>query len=490
MIRSLAAISVGVSFCANAWAGGLVVWMEPGTPPPAAVDRAVKLTTATDARTGADMAFLSQPSSAEDDKRYAALQMAINAAKSKWNDFDVEMQIASDLDKALDPIDVIRDTKDRDIVVEARLWQGAAIARAFDANEFTTGSRAAPWREQIGEIVANKPWARALALDAAVTDAKKEPTTKSDFDKLASALVAVPDGSLSVANLPAGSSLFVDGTEGKAVGGLVSVRPGSHYVHVVRNGAISGRQIISVESGDRAAVTLAVSAAHVTDAHAKVLAGTTTGLPDDVKGAIDRFVAGYDGPVFIAATQEGKTVVLPYAHDARLLKNQPVTVVLAGEIGPEVVISPIFDEHDGQTVTAPGASGSLGAQLGIYYGAILGGLDIAVTPGHTVSFLNNAGNGNVDTSVLLQPWGGVGVYFLRPIGTKPSLLLAGTYGWNGPAHAAFGGKLTIGVPLKEEGSRFHITLGGNAAGKSLWDQGDAKTPEYVFYLRLGLGGAL
>jgi hypothetical protein len=488
-VRILAALW-GWLACSDAFAGGMVVWMEPGAPDAGSAERAVKLTAASDSRNGADLAFPAQPLGPDDEKRYATLRETLAAAKAKWNDFDVELQIASDLEKALEAIDVVRDAADRSLLLEARLWQGAAIARAFDANEFATGGRAEPWRVKLGSNLYNRAWARALALGGPNEEVPAEATTRSDFDKVSGQLIASVEGSVSVSGLPAGATVYVDGREATVAGGLISVRPGTHYVHVLRDGVVHGRQQVVVESGERAPMVSRVPADQLQAAHQQVVSGGSGPLPEAVKKALDAAIAGYAGPVFLGAVEGGRAVVVPYTNGAQLIKAKPVTVVLAGEIGPQVVVSPLFDDSEGRNVTAPGASGSLGAQLGIYNGVVLGGLDLVVTPGHTMSFVNNRGDDNVHTSVLLQPWGGLGVYFLRPLGRKPSLLLAGTYGWNAPAHVVAGGKLTIGIPMAEEGSRFHITLGGNGAAKSLWDQGDAKTPQYTFYLRFGLGGAL
>ena len=110
---------------------------------------------------------------------------------------------------------------------------------------------------------------------------------------------------------------------------------------------------------------------------------------------------------------------------------------------------------------------------------------MAITFGNTIIYGNRDETDNVTTSVLPQGWGGVGAYILRPNEAHTTLLLAGTYGWYGPAHAALGGRLILGVPIDDRGTWFRVSLGGAHAGKSLWDTGSTKTPMTVLFLRLG-----
>ena len=47
--------------------------------------------------------------------------------------------------------------------------------------------------------------------------------------------------------------------------------------------------------------------------------------------------------------------------------------------------------------------------------------------------------------------------------------------------------MKIGMPLDDEGTWFRLTVGGNTAAKSMWDEGNDKTPMHVLFLRLGFG---
>ena len=129
-----------------------------------------------------------------------------------------------------------------------------------------------------------------------------------------------------------------------------------------------------------------------------------------------------------ALDEKGRVEILPYARGAVLYKQKPVTFVLAGEIGGGVVVSSMFNEPGGANVTAPAMMGHLGFELGIYNFAILGGSDLAITPANTLKFGRQDGSGDVTTSIQPRPWGGLGLYVLRPSGTTPTMLVAGTLG--------------------------------------------------------------
>jgi hypothetical protein len=491
-MRSLAILLGCLSAVDALAADGIVVWMEPAVPGEKALQRAENVAGPTSHLSHLDLAFPPQPASDEDTKDYVQLRDVVAASRAKWEEFEVELGIATDLEAAFQKIDVVRDERDADQIVVARALQGAAAFRAFDPNDFGQSERAAPFRIVFpGTDPLIRPWVEALALDPdhKLGQDVAESSTWPDLQKLQEAVGLLSDGWIDVSALPAGASLVVDGKAVTPSDAKVPLRPGNHYVHVLKQGVISGRSRIEITPGDTIPVPMVVSADELGAARAQVVEGTTTGFPDDVKSALEQIAAHYQGPIFVGAVEEGRAVVLPYARGATLLKSTPVTFNLVGDIGPEVVISSLFDESEGELTTAPGASGSLGMEFGIYNAVILGAMDIAFTPTETVTWANSENTENVSGSALPQPWGGIGLYVLRPVGASPYLLLAGTYGFNGPAHMAPGGRLTVGLPLKDEKSWIRITLGGTTSKDMMEDWRPVigrVTPMHTGFLRVGL----
>jgi len=78
---------------------------------------------------------------------------------------------------------------------------------------------------------------------------------------------------------------------------------------------------------------------------------------------------------------------------------------------------------------------------------------------------------------------------LRPTGTTPVLLLSGTYGWDYPAHMAFGARVSFGTLIEDEGTWFRLTVGGNTSGSPIakWQDEGFDQPMHTLFFRIGLG---
>jgi hypothetical protein len=491
-MRAAWILALGCLWGMPAWAG-VVVWMEPMVPDSKTTEKADNKTGGTAHMGGEHLAFPPQPSTPADNATYDALRKSLTDGKKRWDEFEVEYELAVQIQSMLDGVGVVRDDRDLGEIVAARLFQGAAVAVAFEPDEFKNGDRAAPFRvDGIGDAT-NRPWLEAMAIDPGRAYSRSDVVDGASFpllQKAAEVVSVLPAGKLTVPKLPAGAKLFVDGRETNA-SGAVEVRPGTHYAHLVWNGEISGRTKIDVASGGSAALSVLVDAKELSEAKAQVIKGSTAGFPVDVQKALDELAPEDGGAIFVAAIDDGKVVVLPYARNAALLKQRPVTVVGAGEIGGGATMSGIFAGSDGKLVTAPTLSGGLSLELGIYNGLILGGLDASITPMNTIAYGPADGSEvqeNTYTSVLFQPWGGLGAYILRPTGKTPTLLIAGQAGWDQPAYVSYGGRISLGVLVDKSNTWFRMSLIGKVAPKSAWDEGDDATPMYSFFLRFGLSG--
>jgi hypothetical protein len=488
--RSLVLLAA-VAASPAAWAGSdVAIWMEPSVPEPRVLSRADTDTGGTAHLAWTDLSFPPAPPTAEDEAEYVALSAVLDASRAKWAEFEVEQGIARDIDAALSAIDVIRNEHDRDILIEARLLQAAAIARAFEPEEFGTEKKAADWRLTLDDRVLVRAWLDAAAL----TNERRfnasdlvDGTAWADFRRDEDALFSVESAQIDLSTAPPEVKVVVDGREVPAGQKAVELIPGQHWVHVIHHGKIAGRKVLRIEAGQTVPLPREVSDAELADAKARVIQGTTTGLPAGVKAAAERLKAAYGGAVFLGATDERKYEVVPYLGAASLQQRKPVTFLGVGEVGGGFIMSPIFNESNGDVLTAPAVQGGLGFELGIYNFALIGGFDVSFTPSNTVTFGSQDETENRNTPILPQAWGGLGGYILRPVGRKPSLLAAATFGWNGPAHLAAGGRLSVGIPLDDHGTWWRFTFVGNHFPSSMWDTGSTKTPMTVLMLRTGLG---
>jgi hypothetical protein len=273
------------------------------------------------------------------------------------------------------------------------------------------------------------------------------------------------------------------------VQGRVALRPGRHYLHVARDGVIGGRTVVDITPRETTRWPTALTREQLAAARGAWLADPRAKLPEEVRRGLASLEKVDGGPVFLAAIDDGRVEIAPYTGGAQLRARQPVTVVLYGEGGPAIVVSPLFDESAGAMVTAPAAAGAMGVEVGIFNAAIVGGFDLAITPGETVTYANSDGTDNVSSPALPQPWGGLGGYLLRPTGQKPTMLIAGTMGWNGPAHLGVGGRIAFGLPLQDGLSWFRLSLGGSTAAAPLakWQPVVGEyLPMHVVFLRVGI----
>lgn len=493
LVRTLALAGLTAGLTAPAWAGGLVVWLEPTAPTDKAVLKyAERMAGPVQHRAHPDLAWVATPTSAADDEAYKKLRETIATARARWDEFEVEYGLATDLEAAIQAITVMRTESDRDLVVEARTLQGAAVSRAFAHDAFVadTDGRAKPFRFATADDILDKPWVDALALlpTHKIPQDRADASTWSELSTMQGAVAKLADATLDASALPAGATLWIDGQPAALTDGKVALRPGRHYLHAVMGNVVFGRRAIDVDTGAAVDLGFAVDAAELKAAHDPLVAERTIdGLTGDVKAALDGQAKVFTGPVFVGAVDEkGNAVIRPYANNARLIPQRPVTVAFLGELGPQVIVSSIFEESDGEVVTAPAISGGLGLELGIYNGILTGGAELAITPGHTVARAVSDTE-NAYSSAMLQAWGGAGFYILRPVRRQPLLAIVGTYGFYSPAHLAPGARLLFGLPVgKEDGTWLRITLGGATAPKSMWDAGNEATPLSALWLRVGV----
>lgn len=472
----------------NVAQAGIVVWMHDAIDEKF-TERADKKTGGTEHTDALDLAYRPAAYGEDDDAAYEALRKAVSDGKKRWNEFEVELEIARDLGKAIEGITVVRGEADREKLIEALLFQGAAAYVAFSAQGFVSSDDAEPYRYARVGGAGVLPWADAIALDAERDPLPSDLADGATFPKLSGELPelrGLQKGTITFTPVGPSDQRFVDGR--KVEGDSVEVAPGLHWIHVLRNGAIAGRQMVRVGPGKEVQHARQAAPEDVTKARERVLSGTTTGFPESIRKGLERIAMVHGGQVFVGAEEEGKMVVLPYAHGAALLRQRKVTVLAVGNIGGGLIASPIFDQaENGDTRFAPMGGGELGLELGLLNVVVMGGVDLSFTPGNTVTHGKRDGTKNIDTSIYVQPYGGLGFYILRPTGRKATMMLAANYQWLHPAHHSVGGRLAIGLPIDQTGAAwFRVTVGGSGFPKSTWDEGDDKTVMIQSFLRLGV----
>lgn len=491
MCRFFVSIAAVVASAQVASAGPLVVWLEPQVPDTRAVRKVESNTGESTHLSHVDLAFPPQVASDQDDAAYDALRAEVIDGRASWDEWDIELALAQDLYDALQDVTVVRNERDLRDVVDAHLLAGAAVSRAFPPDEFSTLPAAEPFRLSAPGGPINRGWYTAMALDQERTFARADIADGAPFDDFVQVQRRAdefPVGTIELDRVPDTAQVFVDGTfVGTGVQGL-ELAPGEHYFHIVRGGRISGRQVVQVESGRSISTPMAVDEGELAAARSAFLEGSMGAFPEDVSASLDAIQRTLRQGVFLAAVaDDGRVEVRPY-RGAELVGKRLVTFMGTGEIGFGLASSALFDGANGETVGAPGVQGGLGVEFGISHFAMMGGMEAAFTPTETVTYGNQDQTENNSTAVLPQPWGGLGVYILRPNKPRATLLLAGTYSYISPGHAGLGGRVIFGLPIDDDGTWFRITAGGAHAGDvtKSWDGVFAdRVPMDLLFFRLG-----
>lgn len=487
--------------CTIAEAAPLVVWLNESPPSERTVARADRQTGGARHIPLADLIFPPTEQDADSNDALDALAAAVDAGKLRWEEFEVEQAIAADIADALSGVEMLGRSRARDEVVSTLLFQGAAIARAFDPRTFPKESAAARWRYPIGDDDAvPRAWLDAVALagDRPITRADLvDGTGWVDFQRAEPLIRALPPATL---RMPIGADdVWIDGqrVDPDQVGkdGL-QLRPGRHWVHVTRGNQIAGVAQVDLPPGEVVDFPAQVRPSEVEAARSRVLAGTATGLPDAVADGLTALGAFYDEPVFIAAGEGSRSVVVPFSPGAQLLEERLVTFLLTGDVGGGVHLSRAFEEAQlpgggRDELLVPAAYASLGVELGVSYFLVGMGLDTAVTPGRSIAYAAPDEQSNRFTSVYPMPWLGLGAYALRPVKRAPTLGIMAQLGYQAPAHLGVGGRVVVGVPIDNRNTWLRFTLGSTYAPNTLWDN-DAADPLGLVtgFFRIGFGARL
>lgn len=485
-IRAGAMLALTLSSVASA--GPITVWFQDGPPAEREILKADRQTEGTLHLWSYDLRYPPEPEVPTDGERYDELQEAVANGKDRWNEFEIELPIARDLDMVMSDIDLVRSRRDRDELVRALLFQGAAVSRAFEPKAFPTSEDARPFRRAVGDVAVPRAWLDAYALldrDLERSDFI-DGTAWIDWQRYEDAIVGAAPATLTV---PEGvGTVHVDGSPVEP--GEVALRPGRHWIHIVQDGAVRGRARVEVEPGAAVAFPQRVDDAALADAAAKVLEGRKSGLDSTLVDTLGDLAAHHEGAVFLAAGEGSRATIVPFAAEAALVDSKLITFALTGDLGAGVLGTPLFDQNTtSDLMLAPSASAGLGMELGVSYFAVGAGVDAALTPGRTVTYGRPSANRNSAISSFAQPWGGIGAYFARPTGATVTAGLLATVQWNMPAHLGYGGRLAVGIPIDDSGrSWFRIAVGGSYGPDTLWDLGGDPQPMVTGFLRLGLMG--
>ncbi|MDP2308715.1 MAG: hypothetical protein Q8P18_22025 [Pseudomonadota bacterium] len=492
MLISLLTVSLALG--AEGTGKATVVWLQPDLPTPELRAKAEKLlgVSATHAA-WSDLAFVPTPFNKDDEARLVALERARADARAKFDVFDTEREIAAALGASISAVTVLRSDEDRAALADALILQGAAATRIVPEERFATAEDVAAYRGFFGSSAVVKPYVDALALQPDGTWASDDLPDAEAFARLGATrdqAAAQTAARVELAPMPAGLTAVLDGRPVEPGVTYVDVEPGRHYLHVLADGRIVGRQSFEAAAGATVTIEPTVSKGELEASAARVLEGSRE-VPQDVAQAVD--VAGMRNgaptPTFLATLDDkGRIEVLPYGGGASFQKRPAVTVLLNGSVGGAFLSSPAFVDSLGTPSSGFGVSGDLGFEVGIYNLAIYGGTTLTLTPTERMSYANADSTENIKTNAYIHPYGGFGVYLPRPDVKKVLLMLGANYGWFSPGAMGVGGRVAFGIPTGD-GTWFRIDLDGFRGTQMIGFPGEGDPALYAG-VRFGFGRKL
>ncbi len=472
----------------------VVVWLDPAIPANELQGKAHRLTGG-----GADLGWvdlaLTPGDWTEDDRlKTLAVDAAYETGRKRWDDFDVEQGIAQQIQIAADSVSVLRNEADRESLRKALALSGTAAAKAFPEAKFGTAEEAATFRTMVAARAVPKALVDAIALDPEHVWSRDEVGDGLGFailTQLAEDLRAEPRATLAVGERPPGAVMVVDGRPLEASVTQIDLWPGTHYVHALVGNTIAGRVRLTVSAGQNAVYPLAVGAADLAEARTRMLGGDVA-FTGPVATGIEALstVRGQKARVYVAALDDkGRPQVVPYSGGAELMRPNPISVLLTGDLGIGLVRTQAFKDTNENYVSAPAPTGNLGVEFGVYNFAVLGGATLFLTPTQRMTFANGDNTENVDTPAYFRPYGGIGVYIPRPTPGVPLILVGANYGALLPGSSGFGGLVSVGVPMKGDGTWVRFLLDVYAGSQEAGYPGAGSTT-YGLSLRVGFGQKL
>lgn len=475
-------------------APAVVIWLESAMPTNEVQGKAHRLTGGGVDYSWADLALTPGDWTEDDRLKVLAVDSAYETGKKRWDEFDVEQGIAQQTQIAVESVSVVRDQADRETLRRALALSGTAAAKAFPESRFATAEDAASFRTMVAARAVPKALVDALALDPEHVWTRDEVGDGYGFQilsQLAEDLKAQPKARLAVGEHPAGTTLVVDGRAIDPSVTEVELWPGRHYVHALVGNKIAGRVELTLEPGQNASYPLVVSAADLNEARTRLLGGDSA-FTGPVATAIEGLstLRGQKARVYVAAVDEkGRPELVPYSGGAELMRPNPISVLLAGDLGIGIVRSQAFQDQAENYKSAVAPAGNLGVEFGVYNFAVLAGATLYLTPTQRMEFANADNTENTATPAYFRPYGGVGVYIPRPTAGVPLILVGANYGALLPGSTGFGGLLSVGVPMKGDGTwvRFLVDVYAGSQQAGFPGEGSAT---YGLTLRVGFGQKL
>ncbi len=386
-----------------------------------------------------------------DTEAWAALEVALKEVRPFETRLDGELVIMEELDNAIAALPAIPDAAARDALFSALAYQGFAVDRFF-VHQLGEDERAEGMRVLLPDGTAlPRPWVDAVALDPSrdVTPYEiAEAAQRANFATVKQAAGSLLPGRVALeGELPAGSSLVLDGVPvDPGPTGRIRVRPGQHFVHVVRSGHVLARAKGRVDVNGTLSIGVSLDDATWNGWLEGIRAGKTPPPPPELSPSLQAWdgevvVAwqGAKGPQAVRVTEGGVASLdvdkALRAAGGRRSDDGGVQVQIAAGVGAGWLSSGDFYAQDPANVPREVASvnaatvdvmADVSVQVGLFRASVLGDFGIPFGEHHVAFTGDDTLRFRPDVSVAL--------------GVKYAQVMAG---YLFPHHPSVGARATI-----------------------------------------------
>ncbi len=383
------------------------------------------------------------------------LGAVLGDCEGRWEAFDVEQDIAWRLGEAADGVELLAAPEDWEPLHRLLLLQGAAAYWAWSPQERSRSKEAKPYLVELGGESLIRPWVDAVALAPDRVPERGDLPDQASYQafvELRDHLLAQRRGELVVVGLPADHTVVVDGSPA-ADPSHVQLVPGTHRVHLERDGVPAAPAVVWVAPGERQELTGLVSVDDLDKATERVLDGNLLDVPHGVKDSIELLRGQDDEPFHVAAwTGRNDPEVFELTGDDPWMHGEyerDTALLVDVSLGAGLMGSTAFVESDG--ATAHGAAATvlqLGGQFAWRRWAVITELAIHDTTGRAgIEYGDVATTTNVVASSFARFTMAPGFYVLRLRPRRTSFVVAAPIGLLSPAHSGVGAQAWFGIPV-------------------------------------------
>ncbi len=373
-----------------------------------------------------------------------ALVNEVAACRPLLDQFDGELAILQRIDRALDPIAVMRPT-DVDPMWEALLLQGLAVHRYFP--DLSVGdAQGAGASRAIANRAENRPWADAIALapDRLPTagDLSDEAARLAYQEQRARALL-VADSVLTVPHLPDAAILRVDGRSQLPGSNRVALVPGHHRISIEHGDVVHQRLQVDAVSGEPMTVMYFADAAAFQSV-SEALVDAQVAVP--LSPAVVARAESLDGPVHLVVPQKRGAMVFQVDGTTAIPVEKPTSISKTGAPGPRLRVGLGGGwVYDGDYLLQNHGDGAPADTLTVNAGApvvhLAGQLPLGDTPLHAGAGIDlMVPMGDFHTLPTGEREVRVRAYPHVALGAGPAAL---TVGWWTPWHLGVGAQATV-----------------------------------------------